>query len=222
MWVTKIDAKAAAEAYRARILEDARQKGRSPEAIASMAEELDSPCTEEMAAFDKFIYYASQDDWDVIVFDTAPTGHTLRLLELPVDWSKQLDVKIYVSVESTAADDVAKRRFGKVIDMMRDPDRCTFAFVMYPESTPIVESYRAMEELRTVGIEPGLVVANQVLPDEVCTTSYARSRQRMQRKYLAEMQRRFQVPILVVPLLPQEISGRDTLIGLGDRLFKGA
>jgi len=45
LFVTKIDAKAAAEAYRARILDDARQKGRSPEAIASMAEELDSPCT---------------------------------------------------------------------------------------------------------------------------------------------------------------------------------
>ena len=222
LWVTKIDAKAAAEAYRARILEDARQKGRSPEAIASMAEELDSPCTEEMAAFDKFIDYASQDEWDVIVFDTAPTGHTLRLLELPVDWSKLLEVKVYVSVESTAADDVAKRRFRKVIDMMRDPDRCTFAFVMYPESTPIVESYRAMEELRTVGIEPGLVVANQVLADEVCTTAYAQSRLRMQRKYLDEMRRRFQVPILAVPLLPKEISGRDTLINLGDRLFKGA
>ena len=221
LWVTKIDAKAAAEAYRARILEDARQKGRSPEAIASMAEELDSPCTEEMAAFDKFIDYASQDNWDAIVFDTAPTGHTLRLLELPVDWSAQLDVKIFASVDSAAADDVAKKRFGKVIDMMKDQDRCTFAFVMYPESTPIVESQRAMEELRTVGIEPGLVVANQVLPDEVCTTAYAQSRQQMQRKYLGEMRKRFRVPILEVPLLPREVSGRDMLVDLGNRLFGG-
>jgi len=219
LWVTKIDAKAAAEAYRARILEDARKKGRSPEAIAAMAEELDSPCTEEMAAFDKFIDYASQDGWDAIVFDTAPTGHTLRLLELPVDWSAQLDVKIFASVDSAAADDVAKKRFAKVIDMMKDQEKCTFAFVMYPESTPIVESERAMNELRTVGIEPGLVVANQVLPDEVATTAYGKSRQQMQRRYLAEMRKKFSVPILAVPLLSREISGRDMLVDLGSRLF---
>lgn len=221
LWVTKIDAKKAAEAYRARILDDARQKGRSPEAIAAMAEELSSPCTEEMAAFDKFIDYASQDGWDVIVFDTAPTGHTLRLLELPIDWSAQLEVKVFASVDSEMADDVAKKRFGKVIDVMRDPEKCTFAFVMYPESTPIVESHRAMDELRTVGIEPGLVIANQVLPDEACTTTYARSRRRMQLKYLDEMKRRFTVPILTVPLLLREISGREMLVDLGDRLFEG-
>jgi len=219
LWITKIDAKAAAEAYRARILEDARRKGRSPEAIAAMAEELGSPCTEEMAAFDKFIDYASQDGWDVVVFDTAPTGHTLRLLELPVDWSRQLEVKIFASVDTAAADDVAKQRFGQVIDMMRNPDKCTFVFVMYPESTPIVEAERAVKELRTVGIEPGLVVANQVLPDEVCTTSYAKSRREMQSKHLREIQSRFPVPVLVVPLLPREVVGRDLLVSLGDRLF---
>lgn len=80
----------------------------------------------------------------------------MRLLELPVDWSAQLDVKVFASVDSAAADDVAKKRFAKVIDMMKDQEKCTFAFVMYPESTPIVESERAMDELRTVGIEPGL------------------------------------------------------------------
>ena len=107
-----------------------------------MEEELNSPCTEEMAAFDKFIEYASQEGWQAVVFDTAPTGHTLRLLELPVDWSKQIDVKIFASVDATAADDVAKPRFGKVIEMMSDPEQSTFAFVMYPEATPILEAWR--------------------------------------------------------------------------------
>jgi len=209
----------AAEAYKARILDQARQQGRPPESLQAMAEELDSPCTEEMAAFDRFIDYASLDRYDVLVFDTAPTGHTLRLLELPVDWSQQLEVKLYASAELSQADAAAKARFGQVIDMMRDPQRSTFAFVMYPESTPIVEAWRAVEELRTVGIEPGLMVANQVLPPEQCTTEYFCRRSLMQAGYLEEMAERFRVPILATPLLPHEVKGLDVLAELGERIY---
>jgi len=220
LWAAKIDPKAAAEAYKARILEDARRRGRPPEAIKVMAEELDSPCTEEMAAFDRFIDYAShEEDWQVIVFDTAPTGHTLRLLELPMDWSQQLDVRVFVSVDSTAADDVAKQRFGQVIAMMRDPERTTFAFVMYPEATPILEAYRAVEELRSVGIEPRLVVANMVLPPEQCTTPFSCARWSMQEKYLAEIAERFAVPILHIPLQPQEVKGLPMVEALGEQIL---
>lgn len=222
LWAAKIDAKASAEAYKARILADARRRGRPPEALKVMAEELDSPCTEEMAAFDEFIRYASMDGWDVIVFDTAPTGHTLRLLELPIDWSAQLDVKVFASVDAAAADEAARQRFARVIDRMRDPAQSTLAFVMYPESTPIVEAYRASEELKSVGIPTGLVVANQVLPPEVCTTPYARARRAMQEKYLAEIAQRFEVPVVTVPLLPHEVKGLDVLIELGDRVYGGA
>jgi arsenite/tail-anchored protein-transporting ATPase len=172
LWAVNIDPKAAAETYKARILEDARQRGRPESAIQIMEEELNSPCTEEMAAFDKFIEYASQEGWEVVVFDTAPTGHTLRLLELPVDWSKQIDVKVFASVDTTAADDVAKQRFGKVIEMMSDPEQSTFAFVMYPEATPILEAWRAAQELGTLGIHPNLTVANMVIPAEQVTTTY--------------------------------------------------
>ena len=219
LWAAKIDAKAAAEAYKARILEDARRQGRSSGAIQVMAEELNSPCTEEMAAFDRFIDYASQEDWQAIVFDTAPTGHTLRLLELPMDWSQQLDVKLFASVDSRAADDVAKKRFEQVIAMMRDPERSTFAFVMYPEATPILEAYRAVQELRTVGVEPGLVIANQVLPPEQCATDFAKSRRSMQERYLVEIAQRFPVPVVQIPLLPQEIKGLPMLSELGDQIY---
>lgn len=220
LWAVKIDPKAAAETYKARILEDARERGRSERAIATMAEELDSPCTEEMAAFDKFIEYASQDEWDVVVFDTAPTGHTLRLLELPVDWSKQLDVKIFASVDTTAADDVAKRRFAKVIEMMRDPKQSTFAFVMIPEATPILEAWRAARELGTVGIRPGLVVANQVIPSQQADTPFTQARRLMQEKYLGEIVARFDLPVVQIPLLPQEIQGLAMLAELGDQIYQ--
>ena len=219
LWAVNIDPKAAAETYKTRILNDARQRRRPDSAIKVMEEELNSPCTEEMAAFDKFIEYASEGEWDAVVFDTAPTGHTLRLLELPVDWSKQIDVKVFASVDATAADDVAKQRFGKVIDMMSDPEQSTFAFVMYPEATPILEAWRASQELSTVGIHPGLVVANMVIPPEETTTPFVQSRRVMQKKYLREITQRFNVPLVQIPLLPHEIKGLKMLTNLGEQIY---
>lgn len=220
LWAVKIDPKTSAEVYKTRILSDARERGRPEEAILIMEEELNSPCTEEIAAFDKFIEYASEGSWDAVVFDTAPTGHTLRLLELPVEWSKQMDIKAFTSVDTTASDDIAKQRFGRVIEMMRDPDQSTFAFVMYPESTPILEARRAADELKTIGIQPGLVVANQVIPTEQATTPFVQARREMQEKYLDEINERFATPVLQIPLLPREINGLEMLIALGERVFQ--
>ena len=219
LWAGCVDAKAAAIAYTDRIIADALARGRSPASIAAMREELDSPCTEEMAAFDQFIELASRDTFDVTVFDTAPTGHTMRLLELPIDWSRQIDVKVFASVDTAAADDVAKARFGGVIEMMRDPAQSTFAFVMYPEATPIIEATRAISELQSLGIPLGLVVANMVLPDEACRTPYARARWQMQQAYLADIEARFAVPVLEVPLLDGEVVGLDRLGELLDHIL---
>lgn len=214
LWAARVDAKAAAVAYTERIIADAVAKGRSETSVAAMREELDSPCTEEMAAFDQFIELASEHAFDVTVFDTAPTGHTMRLLELPIDWSRQLDVKVFASVDSDAADDVAKARFAGVIDMMRDPARSTFAFVMYPEATPILEASRAISELAALGIPLGLVVANMVLPESAAATPYGQARRHMQQAYLADIERRFAAPILEIPLLTSEVIGLERLAAL--------
>ncbi len=165
------------------------------------------------------MYDASQEEWDSVIFDTAPTGHTLRLLELPVDWSKQIDVKVFASVDGTTADDVAKERFGRVIEMMSDPEQSTFAFVMYPEGTPILEAWRATQELVTVGVHPGLVVANMVIPPEQTTTPFVQSRRVMQEKYLKEIAKRFSVPLVQIPLLPNEIKGLKMLTKLGEQMY---
>lgn len=221
LWAVKIDPKAAAETYKARILGEARERGRPEEAIRTMEEELNSPCTEEMAAFDKFIEYASEGEWDSVIFDTAPTGHTLRLLELPMDWSEQLDIKIFASVDTNSAEDLTKKRFAKVIEMMRDPNQSTFAFVMYPEATPIIEAWRAAKELQTVGINPGLVVANMIIPSEQSNSEFSHARRSMQEKYLVEIADRFQLPVAQIPLLPQEIKGLTMLADLGKKIFQG-
>lgn len=222
LWAVKIDPKTMGEVYKKRILDDARERGRPEGAIKAMAEELDSPCTEEIAAFDRFIEFASDGPWQSVVFDTAPTGHTLRMLELPMDWSKQIDVKVFASVDTAVADDIAKQRFADVIDMMRRPERSTFAFVMYPESTPIIEAYRASQELATLEIPTGLAVANFVIPEEQADTPFTQSRRAMQAHYLTEIQARFDTPVLTIPLLPQEVQGLDMLAELGEQMYSAA
>ncbi|MDT8900297.1 ArsA family ATPase [Anaeroselena agilis] len=207
LYAIKIDPKQAAEDYKHKILEDAKQKF-SASTVLGMEEELNSPCTEEMAAFQKFIDYASQDDFDVIVIDTAPTGHTLRLLELPMDWSKQLQLKAGLSAEVSDEDRAQQAKFDKMIAMMKDQTATTFAFVMYPEKTPIIEAYRASQELASFGIQTQLVVANLIIPAEQATTPFFQNRRNMQLKYIEEIKTKFTgATLLQVPLFNQEIKG---------------
>jgi arsenite-transporting ATPase len=114
----KIDQKQATEDYKRGILDDARAKF-DEDTVRSMTEELASPCTEEMAAFQRFIDLSRSEGFDVIVFDTAPTGHTLRLLELPMDWSDQIRLKAGVGSGMSAADRTQKERFDQAVSMMQ-------------------------------------------------------------------------------------------------------
>lgn len=218
LWAARINPVKATEEYKEKILAEARQKYDEQRVIA-IEEELDSPCTEEMATFEKFIDFATRKDFEVIVFDTAPTGHTLRLLELPVDWSKQLEIKTFTSTGETEVDKITKSRFKEVIDMMQNIEQTTFSFVMYPESTPIEEASRAMEELLTISVSTSLVVANFILPDSIITNDYLKQRKAMQDKYLAEMDRRFTAPIIKLPLLADDLIGREKLKEAGFLLY---
>lgn len=206
LWAVRIDPKRATEEYKARILAEAERRY-SGEMLLAMREELESPCTEEIAAFDRFTEYADSDGYDVIVFDTAPTGHTLRLLELPFDYSQQVELMVTTTEEGGALRAETRARFDRIIARLRDPDRMVFAFVVYPESTPVIEAYRASQDLAAAGISTQVVVANQVIPVDQATNAFFRNRRAMQLKYLDEIERRFGVPVLVLPLMEKEIRG---------------
>jgi len=210
LWAAQIDPKWATEEYKARILEEA--KGRhSEDMLQALREELESPCTEEIAAFDKFTEYADADGWDTVVFDTAPTGHTLRLLALPFDYSRQVEMMVATTQNGVALRADTRSRFERIIARLRDPARTLFAFVLYPESTPVVEAHRASLDLAAAGISTQLVVANQVIGAELATNAFFRRRRAMQQKYLVEIDRRFGVPVLEIPLLGEEPRGIERL-----------
>ena len=217
LWVAHIDPPKAAQQYKEKVLAEIRQKY-DEKRVMAVEEELNSPCTEEMATFEKFIEFAVLKDYEIMIFDTAPTGHTLRLLKLPVDWNKQLEIKIFTTTESEA-DKVTKSHFSEVIDMMQDARKTTFSFVMYPESTPIEEAHRAMDELSEIGIKTALVIANMVLPSSIITNEYWQQRKAMQEKYLLEMKRRFRAPIIRLPLLEDDLIGKDKLMHAGMLMY---
>ena len=217
----KIDQKQATEDYKKGILDDARAKF-DEATIRVMTEELASPCTEEMAAFQRFIDLSSTPGFDVIIFDTAPTGHTLRLLELPLDWSEQIRLKADATEAMSAGDRQQKDRFDRAFSAMRDPELTTFSFVMYPESTPILEAQRASEELATIGVATQLVVANLLIAEEQATTPFFQKRRKMQLEYLDDMKRRFAgAALLQVPMMDSDIRGIDKLDMLDKIVFGG-
>lgn len=216
--IVKIDPKETAEDYKQKVLKEAREKDYTEEMLMGLKEELESPCTEEMASFDKFIDFTEKDIYQQIVFDTAPTGHTLRLLELPLNWNQQLEFKMANNTENQA-DLKSQKRFKKVIEKLQDKNQTIFAFTLYPENTPILEAKRAVEELNTVNIETQLIVANKILPAEYCTTPYFKKRKAMQDKHLEKMKDIFSAPIIQMPLFAEEIKGIDMLKNAAKSLY---
>ena len=159
-----------------------------------MREELDSPCTEEITAFDRFIDLASRDTYDVTVFDTAPT----RPHDAPARAPDRLEPTTRRESLRLGRDDrCGRRREGALRPGHRHDARPGAEYVRVRHVSggdAIVKAERAIRELGTVGIPLGLVVANMVLSEDVCQTPYARARYEMQQRYLADIERRFRRP----------------------------
>ena len=219
----RIDQEKALEEYRTQVLDHVHEMYEDKEdteldveaAIANVEEELESPCAEEMAALEKFVSYFQKDGYDIVVFDTAPTGHTLRLLELPSDWKGFMDLGSLTKGAAPAKGD----QYDEVIETMQDPDQSSFAFVMYPEFTPMMEAYRAAEDLNDqVGIETAFVVANYLLPQEYGDNAFFANRRAQQEKYLGEIKDKFETPMMLAPLRRDEPVGLDELRAFGDEI----
>jgi arsenite-transporting ATPase len=209
LYAVMVDQEDAFRVYKEKVLNEAKGKC-SEDMLKAMDEELNSPCTEEMAAFDRFAQFIESKEYDTVVFDTAPTGHTLRLLELPFDYAKQAEMMVSAD-EAKTAKEAVENRFRKIIGTLKDKNRTTFCIVLYPESTPIMESYRAMLDLKAAGINTQMVVANMILPDEVCTNDFFKNRRGMQMRYLTEIHKKFNLPVLQFPLMQKEIKGIKSL-----------
>jgi len=194
--------------------------------VSSVTEHGLIPGADEIAVVDLFAEYDDHPDWDVVVFDTAPTGHTLRLLELPDVMDSTMGTLLGMkqqlrSVTSTVSsmlgrdDDESEpasygdhqmeqlqTRMEAVADRLRNGDRTGFRVVTIPERMAVTETERLLGELGSSGISVEHVLANKVLvdPSEDCPTCWPRHRS--QQAALAAARESFEPSVREVPLVP--------------------
>ena len=214
LWAVEVDAQADAEAYVERVKTDARDSV-SPEVLPTVDKHLElaksSPGTEESALFDRFVDLISLHpaSYERIVFDTAPTGHTLRLLTLPALLSTWVEGVVRQREKVAGMERMLRNMAGSdergddpILNRLRERrerfhharhrllEDTAFNLVLIPERLPIEETARSIETLTANGIQIGALLVNRVLPDEA-GGEFMRARLAQQAEYLSEISSRF-------------------------------
>ena len=213
--VVNIDPIQAAAEYRESVI--APYRGKLPESvIENMAEQLSGACTVEIAAFDEFSNFitddAVQEEFDYIIFDTAPTGHTLRMLQLPSAWSGFLDTNTHgTSCLGQLSGLEGKRKvYKKAVQTLADGSMTTLILVTRPEETPFKEAGRASSELRELGVNNQIIVVNGLLSEFDDPVSL--SLHEKQQKSISAMPEELKdIKTFQIPLRAYNIMGLDNL-----------
>ncbi|ELE6496163.1 arsenical pump-driving ATPase [Enterobacter kobei] len=165
----EIDPQAAAQQYRARIIDPV--KGVLPDEIVnSITEQLSGACTTEIAAFDEFTGLLTDaallTRFDHIIFDTAPTGHTIRLLQLPGAWSSFIESNPDGAscLGPMAGLEKQREQYAHAVEALSDPERTRLVLVARLQKSTLQEVARTHEELAAIGLKNQYLVINGVLP----------------------------------------------------------
>lgn len=175
----EIDPDAEATSYRESILGPVR--GLLPaDVLAATEETLSGSCTVEVASFNRFTQFLTdegiQESYDRIIFDTAPTGHTLRLLSLPGDWSSFIEKGAGDASCLGPMSGLEKNRqtYQDAVDALRDPDVTDLVLVARGQRSTLDEAERTASELCDLGINPAALVINGLLPEWAATDALSK------------------------------------------------
>ena len=208
-----IDPVAAAAAYREKLIEPLR--GVLPDsALRSMEEQLSGSCTVEIAAFDEFSGLIGDPQaaaaYDHVVFDTAPTGHTLRLMSLAKAWDSFLDDNTSGTSCLGPLAGLEKQRalYEATVATLCDATRTTLVLVSRPQLSALREAERSSHELRTLGVTNQQLVINGIFHTELAEDRIAQTMQQRGQAAMEKAQAFLQsLPTFSLPLRSINILG---------------
>jgi arsenite-transporting ATPase len=217
-----INPEAAAQAYRERVVGPYR--GVLPDdAVAGLEEQLSGACTLEVAAFDEFTELLTADGaaaaFEHVVFDTAPTGHTLRLLQLPAAWTDFLETNERGAscLGPASALKTQQARYAEAVAALADARRTTVILVARPDRVALAEAARTAMELAELGLRNQLLLVNGVFQATDRSDPLAVALERRGQAALAEMPTVLQGLLRIqIPLQPYNIVGVPALRRLAD------
>ena len=215
LMVANLDPIQAAAEYRESVI--APYRGIMPEAvIANMEEQLSGSCTVEIAAFNEFSNFITdkevQENYDHIIFDTAPTGHTLRMLQLPSAWSNFISESTHGAscLGQLSGLEEKKAVYKEAVETLADENITTLVLVTRPEEAPLKEAQRASHELAELGVKNQILVVNGVLleqDDEISAMLY----KKQQNALIAIPEDLKELPVYQIPLRAYNITGLENV-----------
>ncbi|GGE81331.1 arsenical pump-driving ATPase [Priestia taiwanensis] len=215
--VANLNPEMAANEYKERVVGPYR--GKLPDAvIATMEEQLSGACTVEIAAFDEFSTLLTNKElttnFDHIIFDTAPTGHTLRLLQLPTAWSGFLEESTHGAscLGPLAGLGDKKELYSQTVEALSNSKQTTLLLVTRPDSSPLQEAERAAKELRQIGVSNQYLIVNGILMNHMPNDSISKALFTRQSGALENMEEELkELPTYEVPLVPFNVTGIENM-----------
>ncbi|MCV9380374.1 arsenical pump-driving ATPase [Hafnia alvei] len=198
--VSRIDPKAETERYRNFVIEN-QGKGLDAEGLAVLEEDLRSPCTEEIAVFQAFSRIIKEADDHFVIMDTAPTGHTLLLLDATGAYHREM-----VRQMGQSHDHVITPMM-----QLQDPDKTRVIIVTLAETTPVLEAANLQSDLRRAGIEPWAWVVNNSLAAAKPTSPFLMTRASRELPLISDVEEQYAKRIALTPLQSEEPVGIDLL-----------
>ncbi|MDM3028667.1 arsenical pump-driving ATPase [Citrobacter sp. CK184] len=203
--VSRIDPKVETERYRRFVLEN-QGKGLDAEGLAVLEEDLRSPCTEEIAVFQAFSRIIKEADDHFVIMDTAPTGHTLLLLDATGAYHWEM-----------------VRQMGQTHDhvltpmmQLQDPEKTKVIIVTLAETTPVLEAANLQQDLRRAGIEPWAWVINSSLAAAKPSSPFLVTRASRELPLINDVTEQFAKRIALTPLQNEEPVGAALLAKMAD------